>query len=112
MTYPSPPSPYQPPPGPPMDYYQQQQQTPGEVSAAARRAGILLWVLGALMTMLGTCNVLSASSDRVQEMYDKQMSMLPADQRPPFGPEAFKTLVISLAVGMGLLGLALILFGT
>lgn len=73
------PSPYSPPPYPPQGYVTAYGYGPSEdLFAPARRAGILMIVLGALTIVIGLCMGLGGA------MLPQMMDQMPADQRQMF----------------------------
>jgi hypothetical protein len=109
-------SPYQPPYPPPgsnypagFDYYQPQQTDP---LAPARRAGVLMWILGGLLLLLGGCNLASAMTMPLEEAYRQQAALLPPGESLPVTVEQFGRFLIAAAVVTMGVGVVLVVLGS
>ena len=105
--YSPPPSPYA-PPQPPIDF--SSYQPGGDLLGPARRAGILLIVIGALVAMFGTCNLAGAIVIGPEEMAQQQAELRgmglpqspidPGVQRVLSGVFAGLTLLVGIALAV------------
>jgi hypothetical protein len=111
------PSPYQQPPaggGAGFDFSQYVAQgAPSELLAPARRAGVLMIVLGALIAMLGTCNGASAYV-MTPEQYAEQQAAMKATGLPE-SPQLDMQMMHRMTIVMGavtlVVGLAMVVDG-
>ncbi len=109
--YPSPQPPY---PTPPAQYGGHYQQGPDPL-AAAKRASVMMFFLGALMLLLGALGVIGvagASSAELQGLIDQQQQAAKGAGQPmPITAEAMRTIAIVIYAGILLTGIGLIGFG-
>jgi lysylphosphatidylglycerol synthetase-like protein (DUF2156 family) len=94
---------------PQFDYY-----TPAAYSdslAPARRASVLLFILGTVLAGFGLCNIVSTTAVSSQEMIEMQQKFIPKDQALPVSPETYKTIAIAMQGAIVLVGLILLALG-
>ncbi|MGB7160360.1 MAG: hypothetical protein WBD40_19990 [Tepidisphaeraceae bacterium] len=108
--YPSPP-PYSPPPQQPgygydFSYYQPQQ----DPLAPARRASIMMFVLGGLMALFGACNLISSLVMPADQVLAQQESLL-GGQPSPMSAEAIQALSAFMAISVCVVGVTIIVLG-
>jgi hypothetical protein len=94
------------------DYYQPYGQPTGDPLGPARRAGMLMYVLGGLLAVVGACNGVSSLATSPQQILQQQAEFMPAGQQSPLSPEATRTMAVVFAVLTLGLGIGLILLGT
>ena len=85
-------------------YYPQQ----ADYLAVARKAGILMFVIGGLVLLAGTCNMLSAFVSSPNEVLESQKRMI---GESPLDPQTMRVATITFAVLTIADGLAMILLG-
>lgn len=105
--YSQPPYPQQPYPGQ-FDYYQPHGS---DLLAPARRAAILMFVLGGLLAVLGACNSISALVINPTEAFEKQSQLLNDPQAFQMSPKTFRVMTVTFGIGMLVLGVLMIIFG-
>jgi hypothetical protein len=99
--------PYVPPPNTPLPY----QPMTHEPLAMARRASVLMFVLGGLMLAMGACNALSSALVPAQQLIENQQKIMPNGE-VPFSAEVFKTMSIIAGVLMVVCGCVYIALGS
>jgi hypothetical protein len=106
-------SPYTPPSGPQSQHfgYYAGSQEPDPL-APARRASVLMWVLGGLMMLLGVCNVVTAFASPMEEVLHRQEAMMPSGQTPPLTAEQFRIATIAMAGVIFVIGAIVLTLGS
>jgi len=103
------PSPYTPPPWP-MNYAHKAQ--PQDFSRHARRASTLMFIIGGLILLLGSCNAISTLLVPAEQQLQRQREMLPSSAQMPFSAQTLKAISVVSAVVMMLIGAGLVTLGT
>jgi hypothetical protein len=103
------PSPYTPPPWQ-MNYGYNAQ--PQDLSRNSRRASTLMFILGGLILLLGSCNAISSLVVPAEVALQRQREMFPTNSPMPFSAETMKAISVGSAVVMMLVGAGLVSLGT
>lgn len=82
-----------------------------DVLAPARRAGIMLFIVGGLLCLLGACNGISGLMLDAQQLAESNQQFMPAGQASPIPPETMRILAIVFAAGTFLIGILLVGLG-
>jgi hypothetical protein len=82
-----------------------------DLLASAKRAAILMFVLGGLLALLGSCNSLSAMFLDSTEAYEKQQQLMGDTRGFAFSPQTMRSMTIGAGIGTLLVGVFLIALG-
>lgn len=107
-------SPYSPPQAPQYPYgydpYAAYSQM-GDALAPARRASIMLFIVGGLLTLLGACNGISSVMLDAQQLAASNQQFMAPGQPSPFSPEGLRMFAIVCGALTFLCGIVLVGLG-
>ncbi len=83
-----------------------------EALAPARRASVLMFILGGLLVLLGACNGISGLLVDADEMMAQNQQLFATGQPSPIAPETMRALAIAFAVLTFFVGVGMIVLGT